>query len=225
MTATDSKQMLPRRGLLAAAAGFGAGIALPGLSLAAPIPPSDRLAFSVWRKGSRIGEHRLTFRRQDDRLIVDVDINLEVKLGFVTLFRYTHHNTEVWRDGRLLALDSETYDDGSEFSLTVREGADGLDVDGWAGRFQVPADTLSSSYWNPETIYRSKILDTQRGYLMDVDTEWLGEETIEAAAGAIAANRYRITGDLTMDIWYSEAGQWVKLDFATRGSTISYELT
>ena len=225
MTATGGGLTLARRRFLASMAGLGAGFAMPGLALAAPIPPSNQFAFSVWRKGSQIGEHRLSFRPDGDRLIVDVDINLQVKLGFVTLFRYTHHNTEVWRDGQLLALDSETYDDGSEFSLSVRESAGGLDVDGWAGRFHVPADTLSSSYWNPETIFRSKILDTQRGYLMDVDTEWLGEETVEAGSGPVAANRYRITGDLTMDIWYSNAGQWVKLDFATRGTTISYRLT
>ena len=224
MTAKDCKPRLPRRSLLAAAAGLGAGVALPQLALALPGSP-DRLDFSVWRKGSQIGEHRLTFRREDDLLIVDVDINLQVKLGFVTLFRYTHHNTETWRGNRLLALDSETYDDGSDFRLSVRQGSGGLDVDGWAGQFQVPADTLSSSYWNPETIYHSKILDTQRGYLMDVNTEWLGTETISGAGGSIAANRYRVTGDLDMDIWYSDAGQWVKLDFAARGSTISYQLT
>ncbi len=225
MTAKDCTLMLPRRRLLTAAAGVGAGIVLPGIAAAAPVPPSNSLSFSVWRKGSQIGEHRVSFRRQDDSLVVDVDIDLEVKLGFITVFRYTHRNTEVWRDNRLLALDSETYDDGNEFSLTVRQGGGGLVVDGLAGRFDVPADTLSSSYWNPETVYRSRILDTQRGYLMDVNTEWLGQETIEAAAGAIAANRYRISGDLTMDIWYSDAGQWVKLDFAARGATISYRLT
>lgn len=225
MMVNDCKLTLSRRRLMATAAGFGAGMALPALALAAPVPPSNQFAFSVWRKGSQIGEHRLTFREDGDDLVVDVDINLQVKLGFVTLFRYTHHNTEIWRDGKLVSLDSETHDDGSDFRLSVRPAGDVLDVDGWAGQFQVPADTLSSSYWNPDTIYRSRILDTQRGYLMDVNTEWLGEETIEAATGRIAANRYRISGDLTMDIWYSQGGQWVKLDFATRGSTISYQLT
>ena len=105
------------------------------------------------------------------------------------------------------------------------ETADGLQVDGWSGKFLVPTDTLSSSYWNPETIYQSRILDTQRGYMMNVNTEWLGKDTIQAGRESLAADRYRVTGDLAMDIWYSEAGQWVKLDFAARGSTISYELT
>ena len=229
MTAENCKFTLPRRRFLttmaALGAGLGAGVAMPGMALAAPVPPSNRFAFSVWRKGSQIGEHRLTFREDGDQLIVDVDINLEVSFGFVTLFRYTHHNTEVWQGDRLLSLDSETHDDGDDYKLSVRQNGDVLDVDGFSGRFQVPADTLSSSYWNPETIYRSNILDTQRGFLMDLDTEWLGEETVESGTGPVAANRYRVTGDLTMDIWYSDAGQWVKLDFDTRGTTISYRLT
>ncbi len=219
------KLLLARRRFLASAAALGAGMALPPVARAAPAPASNVLAFSVWRKGSRIGDHRIAFRREDDRLIVDIDINLQVTFGPLTLFRYTHHNTEIWRGNRLIALDSETYDDGNDFKLSVRESAGGLDVDGWSGRFTVPAETLSSSYWNPDTIYQSRILDTQRGFLMDVDTEWLGRESVQAAGRQTDADRYRITGDLDMVIWYSEPGQWVKLDFFARGSTISYELT
>ena len=217
--------MLPRRRLLASVAAIGAGLVLPSAAaVAAPVPSTNQMAFSVWRKGSRIGEHRLSFRSDGDRLVVDIDIDLQVKFGFVTLFRYSHHNTEVWEGNRLVSLDSETYDDGSQYNLTVREADGALQVDGFSGRFEVPADTLSSSYWNPETIYHSRILDTQRGFLMDLNTEWLGKETIENAERPIGADRYRITGDLTMDIWYSDAGQWVKLDFDARGSTISYRL-
>ena len=145
--------MLPRRRLLASVAAFGAGLVLPSAAaVAAPVPSTNQMAFSVWRKGSRIGEHRLSFRSDGDRLVVDIDIDLQVKFGFVTLFRYSHHNTEVWEGNRLVSLDSETYDDGSQYNLTVREADGALQVDGFSGRFEVPADTLSSSYWNPGTL-------------------------------------------------------------------------
>lgn len=220
-----SKRSLARRRLLASAAALGAGLALPPAALATPVPQSNVLAFSVWRKGDRIGDHRIAFRQDDDRLIVDIDITLQVTFGPVTLYRYSHHNTEIWRGSRLIALDSETHDGGHDFTLSVRESAEGLDVDGWSGRFSAPAETLSSSYWNPDTIYQSRILDAQRGFLMDVDTEWLGREQVLAGGRPTDADRYRITGDLDMEIWYSDPGQWVKLDFFARGSTISYELT
>lgn len=225
MTPSIPTLSLSRRHLLASAAALGAGLVLPVAAPATPVPPSNLMAFSVWRKGSRIGEHRIAFRQEDDLLIVDIDINLQVAFGPITLFRYRHHNTEVWRGDRLIALDSQTYDDGDEFSLSVRESGDGLEVDGFSGRYSVPAETLSSSYWNPDTIYQSQILDTQRGFIMDVDTEWLGREQVLAGGRQTEADRYRITGDLDMEIWYSEPGQWVKLDFFARGSTISYELT
>lgn len=225
MIPTVPRMTLPRRRFLASAAALGTGMALPTVARAAPVPPSNVMAFSVWRKGSRIGDHRIAFRQDGDRLIVDIDIDLQVAFGPITLFRYRHHNTEVWQGNRLIALDSETYDDGNDFKLSVRESPEGLDVDGWSGRFSVAADTLSSSYWNPETIYQSRILDTQRGYLMDLDTEWLGREQVLAGGRPTEADRYRVTGDLEMEIWYSDPGQWVKLDFFARGSTISYELT
>lgn len=224
MTLKLGKPSLARRHFLTVAAAFGAGLApVPAARAAVPVP--DRQVFSVWRKGSRIGEHRMAFRRNADRVMVDIDIDLEIKLGFVTLYRYAHRIMEIWRDNRLVALDSETDDDGDRFSLSVRESADGLQVDGRAGRFLAPSETFPSSYWNPATIHQSQLLDTQRGHLLEVGTEQLGTETIQAGGRRIAADRYRITGGLRMDIWYSDIGQWVKMDFFTRGTTISYQLT
>ncbi len=216
--------MLERRtlGRLALA---GAGLlAAPGWARATAVPPAGVIPFSVFRPEGRLGHHHVRFRRDGDRTVVDVDIRLQVDLGPVTLFRYTHRNREVWADDRLVSLDATTDDDGTAYRVTGRATGDGFQVEGSGGSFMAPADIMPSSYWHADTVNRDLLLHTQRGNLQHVETRPAGVETIEAGGRMIAARRYRMTGTLQVDAWYSEANQWVKLAFAARGSTIDYVL-
>ena len=104
--------------------GVAAAFVLLALACAAPlwaaIPPDGQISFAVLRDGSRMGSHSLAFRQEGDELHVEVDILLEVNLAFITLFRYRHRNHEVWVDGRLAAIETETDDDGDKYWLRGR---------------------------------------------------------------------------------------------------------
>ena len=91
--------MLDRRTLAAAA------LLMPLLAPARAARADDSTQeFAVDRNGSPIGHHTLRFSRDGERLSVDIDILLEVKLAFITLYRYRHTNRELWEAGRLLEL-------------------------------------------------------------------------------------------------------------------------
>lgn len=203
----------------------GGALLLPGVpALAATVPPARVIPFMVAMDGGPVGTHTLAFNRDGDRMVVDIDIRLEVG-SIITLFRYAHRNREVWENGRLVSLDTETDDDGTAYQVSGRASADGFRVTGGVeGDFVAPADVMPSSYWNIGTVDQTRVLDTQRGRMIDVATEQVGEETIEAAGTIVRANRYRMTGTLTVDVWYSYTGQWVKLAFNARGRDIEYTL-
>ena len=188
----------------------------------AALPTRDRLAFSVIREGSPIGSHSLSFRREGEDLRVQVDILLEVKFAFLTVFRYQHRNDEVWRDGRLVSLDSRTDDDGNSYWVKARATDAGLAVEGSKGSFLAPADTIPTSYWNPATVEQTQLLDTQRGGLMTVKTVESGKDVIETDLGSLSARRYDVSGDLNLQLWYSGDGEWVKIAFSARGSQVEY---
>ncbi len=200
--------------------------AVTGLSLAgtlrAALPGAEQIAFEVLRDGGSIGHHRVSFRRESGDLHVEIDIRLEVKLLFLTVFRYRHRNNEVWRDGRLVAIDTETDDDGEAFWLRGRAMKYGFVVEGSSGRFLAPADVMPTSYWNPRTVERTRLLDTQRGRLIRVEIAPSGLETIAMAGRPVEARRYKVTGDLTLDLWYTAAGEWAKTTFEARGAEVAY---
>jgi hypothetical protein len=200
--------------------------AVTGLALAGPLraalPDARQIAFEVLRNGTPLGHHTVVFRREADDLHVEIDIRLEVKLLFLTVFKYRHRNHEVWRDGRLVAIDTETDDDGEAFRLRGQATEAGFAVEGSDGRFLAPADVMPTSYWNRETVDRTLLLDTQRGRLIQVDITASGLETIAMQGRTVEARRYKVTGDLTLDLWYTGAGEWAKIAFVARGAQVGY---
>lgn len=182
----------------------------------------DALNFKVLRDGAPIGHHSIAFNQVGDELHVDVAIDLEVNFAFITLFRYEHRAKEVWRDGRLVSLESRTDDDGDLYTVSAKSTDGGLMVEGVDGRFLAPAGILPTTYWRPETVEQDVLLDTQRGRLLTVSATPKGTEVIEAARGQLPAKRFALDGDLEADLWYDPTGDWMKIAFSVRGSEIDY---
>ena len=151
-----------------------------------------------------------------------MDILLEVDIAFITVFRYEHSNREVWRDGRLVAIETRTDDDGDDYWLRGQATAAGFQVEGSSGSFLAPADVMPTSYWNPETVARSQLLDTQKGRLIEVAVAQNGADEVRLPEGSTEASRYAVTGDLKLDLWYSPEGEWVKTAFSLGGSDFAY---
>ncbi len=193
-------------------------------ALATP-PDTGRIAFDVLRNGKPLGSHIVSFETVDDALIVTVDVDLKVKIGPFTPFRYRHDVREVWRDGRLDTLSAETLKDGDTYGLEARRQGDGtLVVDGRDYQGDAPGDIIPSTWWNIAVLEQDRALNSENGELMDVAVTSLGRETIEAAGRDIEAEHYRLEASLTLDLWYDDAGRWVKCAFVARGSDIEYVL-
>jgi hypothetical protein len=182
------------------------------------------LAFDVFRKGEPIGSHVIKFERgASGELAVSIDIRLEVKLLFVTVFRYEHRNHEVWRDGRLQRIETRTNDDGKDFFVKGALGPQGFAVESSSGTYVAPRDVISTSWWNVETINRHELLNSQRGELMAVTIAPAGEERVETAAGAIPARHYLVEGEAKLEVWYDRDDRLAKIRFAgSDGAPIEY---
>ncbi len=216
----SQKLQVPRRDLLAMLAA-GAVLA-PSAGLRAALTTEDRIAFDVRREDSSIGRHVIGFRRDGGDLLVDIDIALEVRFAFLTLYRYKHRNRERWREGRLIGLNSETDDDGSAYWVRAEATEGGLRVESSEGRYTAPAGTLPTSYWNPRTVEQRQLLDSQHGRLLSVEVRPQGEDDLLLPLGRHSARQYRVAGDLELDLWYGQRGEWLKLAFEAKGAEIEY---
>ena len=195
-----------------------------GLSGIASVLTTDPIKFRITQDGDKLGHHSVSFRRINGDLHVNIAIDIQVRLFFLPVFSYRHRNHEIWRDGRLISLHSETDDDGDKYWVKATASDDALNVEGTNGSFQAPLDTIPTSYWSIKTIGKSVLLDTQHGKLVDVSISPAGENTLDTFNGSVDAQRYDVTGDLNLSLWYSKSGDWVKTSFNVRGAEIEYFL-
>jgi hypothetical protein len=202
---------------------LAAGFAVVSLGAGARLSDPGDMLFTVLRQDDPIGTHRIAFERQGDEFHVRVDIDLEVKLAFVTLFRYSHSNHEIWRDNRLVSLETSTDYNGKPFFVRGRASAEGFAVESSSGSYVTTAEVLPSSYWHPETVGRERLINTQSGKLMSVTVKPLGAESVQVGDNARNSRRYRVEGDLKADLWYTPEGEWTKLVFEINGETIVYD--
>jgi len=191
----------------------------------APVPDGARLAFSVYREGSEIGAHSLTFARNGDVSTIQVMIDLVVKLGPVPLFRYEHRATEIWTGANFGSVDALTNDDGKRFTVKAQRGANAVSVESSnKGAYEAPATALPSTHWNRRML-DGPFINTQTGELTNSAVTPRGQTSIETASGRkITVRRFEIAGPPMLETWYDDQMTWAGLQFKARdGSQIVYK--
>ncbi|PHS78842.1 MAG: hypothetical protein COB59_04820 [Rhodospirillaceae bacterium] len=190
---------------------------------------SKTLEFTVTRDGSAIGTHAYTIDTNGADTTVSVSTDIRVKALFLTVYKFIHESKEVWSNGKLVSLNSTTDDDGTEKSLKIEAKNGQLMVEAVVNkqnRLQYAAlSAIPASLWNPATVKQNMIVNTLDGQQMKVDVENVGSEEITAAGSMISANHYKITGELTRDLWFNTAGDLVRISFPDKtDSKIIYSL-
>ncbi len=197
------------------------------ISLPTPWAASDGdvIDFTVLRKGKPFGRHKLTFdRTSDGQLTVTTDVDLQVKFGPITAFKYRLDSVEKWVDGQLTSLSGMSYSDGRKAKVSATSTANALNVDSTEFAGTLPLTTIPSSHWNRLQVYQDQMLSTETGEVLDIDVEIVGDDVVNVAGEAIPATHYRLKSDLTVDLWYDTQSRWVKLAFEVRGQDIEYVL-
>ena len=188
------------------------GLLLPAGAFAAPGPAR----FRVLRDGKEIGTHQVRLSGNAQRLTVQSDITLQVKLAGFTVFRLRHEIAEEWANDRLQRLTSRHDRNGTvtEARVAVQGGA--LVAQGPEGTQRLPANAAPLTWWNGGNFSRPLIRP-------------LTCTLIPGAAARSAAPsggvQFTLNGAVEAVARYDAAGRWVAL--ATKGedgSAVVYEL-
>jgi hypothetical protein len=187
----------------------------------AGVPSSRKLAFSVWRKGSRIGEHTVAFTQAADRLTVRTHAHFSVGLGPINFFNYVYNVTEIWQGGALASVSASTNDNGHHDSCTARRSARGLLVTGSkSGQYVAPEGSIAGTHWNRAEM-GSPVINPENGVLMHFTVHNDGLD--QPPGGGAPATHYALRGFATLDLWYADNSIWSGLRAVAKdGSIITY---
>ncbi len=89
---------------------------------------AETIRFAIVRNGEQIGTHAIEINRSGPETSVKIATDLDVKVLFVTAYRLQHTATERWVDGRLVALNSSTDNNGTRHKVSVIETPAGMEV-------------------------------------------------------------------------------------------------
>ncbi|MDX1709935.1 MAG: DUF6134 family protein [Rhodovibrionaceae bacterium] len=208
----------------AAAPGLGSGVARAAFCRI--WQPPGTVEFTVYREGDEVGHHRVVYAREGPDYVVRTDIGIEVEALGLPIFRFTHKAEEVWREGWLHALTSDTNDDGTEHSVRAERNAEGIFEMLADGRYKrtIAGYIIPSSLWHRDTIHSQGLLDTIDGHVKLVQTYWIGERDVTFQGERVEARGYAVVGEINRKVWYDESCQLVRAAFLARdGSEIVLE--
>ena len=197
------------------------------VSLPTPWVASDGavIDFTVLRKGKPFGKHVLSFEKDETgALEVTTDVDLQVKFGPITAFKYRLDSVEQWQDGYLVGLNGASNNDGRKGKVAAALDGDELIVESTKYDGALPKTIIPSSHWNRMQVYQERMLSTETGEVLDIEVEVLGDDQVKVGDQTIDATHYRLKSDLTVDLWYDDQSRWVKLAFEVRGQDIEYVL-
>lgn len=196
-------------------------LALPALAGA----DSHLVRFLVTRNGSPIGTNSIRVGHDGADTTLEMITHVKVGFAFLTFYKFDQTENERWSDGRLLALDSITDDNGTihKETATARDGALLIECNGKTLRS--PATTIPFNLWNSGLVAHNVALDTRYGSMETLKVTDRGEENVIVQGHAKRAHHYEILTSFPEDVWYDDDGELVQVEMtAMDGSTIRYQL-
>lgn len=185
----------------------------------------ESVRYLIYRNGKSVGEHKLQFSRDENKLLVSVESNIVVTVLKIPVFRFSYRCDEQWQQGQLLSVKSVIKENKKTKNASLSTTGDVqtlIDID---GKSHTAALSLTSNHWHPGVLQSDSLFNTLTGRANQYQLEKIGEETLTTGGVNVPATRYRYTGQLNSEVWYDSLGRWVKLQFsADDGSVIEYQL-
>ncbi len=185
--------------------------------------------FKVSLDKREIGFHDFLVTRQGARRMVEINADFDVKILFINAYSYDHDNREIWQDGCLQQIESETNDNGDLLKVVGENVTDGFTIvtnGDDAPRTLGSSCVRSFAYWNPVFLESSQLLNSQTGKIVDVTITGQGPDTLMIDGQPVPSTRYEIEMDEgPITLWYTrDSSQWLALQAATEsGRMLRYE--
>ena len=212
----------PGRFALHAAESGAAQKAAPALDC--EFPPLGEIAYHVLREGATFGKHIATFKRDGEDFIARNDIEIVARVFGIAVYRYTHWSEEIWRDGLLMDVRSETNKDGKKKSVRGERKDGVLNVRGDGREHALSGFVLTTSLWHGRTPEAEVLLDMEDAELREIGTRFVGTEKVKVEGQPKPARHYLLSRDMERDVWYGEDCRLLRVGFNTKKDGSRIEL-
>lgn len=207
---------------------FGFASAMFATGLVAEASSIDEQAdyhFNVYLNGKEIGTHKVQLKMQDGIKKVNIEADFDVKVLFVSVYKYRHTNQETWEGQCLNKVDASTDANGEKFFISSKQAEQGMQLFTHEGERGVDGCVRSFAYWDLDLLQADMLLNTQTGEYVRAELDEKGIDNIQLGDVSTPSKKYQlVTEDGTIDLWYTLDDRWVALESKTsNGMTLRYE--
>ena len=188
----------------------------------------NRIEFDILRNNKHIGKHIFSFKKLNDLLIVQSEINFEIKKFGIILYKYHVSGTEYFKDGKLIKFNSKTNQNGKEKYVNVKLDAEELIIEGSSFKGRVPRDYLLGTWWNHSIVKAEAQISAVSGRIIKQKVTFLGKEVLNINGKTYNALHFNFSSTdkkldkekkLNTDVWYDEKTlNWIKASFKKKGN-------
>ena len=185
------------------------------------------IEFDIYRNDKHIGKHVFSFRKLEDKLAVDSEINFKIKKLGVVLYKYHVKGTEIYKEGELIKFNSKTNQNGKEKYVNMFLENNEYIIDGSSYKGKAPTEYLLGTWWNHSIVKAPAQISAVSGRIIKQKVTFLGKETITLNNKSYDTLHFNFSSTdqslsknkkLNTDVWYDEESlNWVKASFEKKG--------
>ena len=187
----------------------------------------NRIEFDIFRNDKYIGKHIFSFKKSNDELSVESEINFKIKKLGVVLYRYHVKGTEYFKEDKLVKFNSKTNQNGKKKYVNIKLENEELVIDGSSFKGKVPTDYLLGTWWNHSIVNAEAQISAVSGRIIKQKVTFLGKEDIEIGNNTYKTLHFNFSSTdnklgkdkkLNTDVWYEEKTlNWIKASFNKSG--------
>ena len=188
-----------------------------------PIPKGNKATFDIIRKNKVIGTIETIFTKKDELLIIDTNVDVDVKIFFFPAYKFTQTIKETWSKDEFIKVEGHTnFEDEREYFITGKDTENNFIASGMDGELILDKNILPSNYLNKEILKQKKMFDTQKGIVRKIKITKLDDETIEINKKKIITEKYFLDASRNLKdkgpfpqytLWYAKNGELLKFSF------------
>ena len=167
--------------------------------------PQKRWDFNVSLNGRNVGSHSFVVSGKGGDRTVSSSMRLDFRVLLVKKVSYQHQASEVWQDGCLTEVSSETQRNGKAYSVQANAVDDGLSVINNTGVEIIEGCVRGFAYWHPQWLQAPRLLNVETGKYVPVTLS----QTVSPDDNITHLTITTAKTDIHLE--YDAAGDWMSL--------------
>ena len=187
----------------------------------------NRIEFDIFRNDKYIGKHIFTFKRLENKLLVESEIKFKIKKFGAVLYRYHASGTEVFKNGKFMQFNSTTKQNKKDKYVNLKLENNEYTIDGSSFKGVVPIKYVLGTWWDHSIVKAPAQISAVSGRIIKQKVVFVGNEKIKIGEKIYDTLHFNFLSTdkklskkkrLNTHIWYEkDTLHWIKASFNKKG--------